>query len=207
VILFFICSFPLFSQNQGYMYESYTDVLTGHVATVLPDLQIHRRTTNQVWSSGNREYKIFTEDKATNKKIKKEFAAILINDTLYLNTHKLKCKRKSFGNGHVYAFAAVGSLFFKTYPLPSDGAVLLSSLTGGIGAGIESANRIKKSAYYEMNPENKKIVLIKVDRLKELLADYPELLSDLEREDPNIPKQELVNAYMELWREQVTDTI
>jgi len=107
--------------------------------------------TRQIWWGGN-DYKLTTEDKATNKILKKKAFAVMRGDTLYVNCRNLRYENTCFGNGYTKAMR-IGqrSLLFVNKIIGSEASsdVMRSRfLFGVIGSMVTIRDQMEQQVCY-----------------------------------------------------------
>jgi hypothetical protein len=182
-LIFVLSAVALYASAQGRYCKNYDDFVAGQW-TELPTLNvIGHSVSHQVWAGGN-DYKFDTDDKTTNKILKKEALLVEYQDTLYVNLRNLRYKKALFGNGYAQGLVYdKDKILFVTHRIGSavDGKRFASTFfLGFVGAAIsETSIRNDRVCYLiDNNGDGKKtqIVLLDDQFMNELLSKNSRLM-------------------------------
>lgn len=136
---------------QGRYCKSFEDFKAGNWIE-LPNLNaIHHSTSRQAWLGGN-DYKFSTDDKATDKLLKKQAFAIVYQDTLYINLLNLRYQKMGFGRGYSKGTVFNGDMImFVSHRIGKNvrnKQAALGALGGLIGGAISATSMLKDRVCY-----------------------------------------------------------
>lgn len=169
---------------QGRYSKSYEDFKAGSWHD-LPSLKaIHHSVSHQLWSGGN-DYKFTTDDKETDKLLKKEAFIIEYQDTLYVNLRSLRYQKTGFGNGYTKGTVYDGDkIMFVSYRIGKsvrNKQAAFGALGGMIGGAISASAMLKDRVCYliddDGNGKTTEIKLMDDNFMKGLLFADPALMN------------------------------
>ncbi|SFG53130.1 DUF6563 family protein [Prevotella sp. KH2C16] len=195
LLLSVLGSYPVFAQddmsttndtivsNQTTNVEScatYEDFIANNWKTVGP-VEVKTKSRSRQFWWGGKDFKFDSEDKAVKTQLKKETFAIMYADTLLLNTRFYKDRGTKFGNGYARALPMVDSRFIMIYFNVSEIASRqtvggMFGLLGSLAVAASSSAIMNENVCYIITPGQNKALIIDDKKMKELMADKPDLL-------------------------------
>lgn len=143
---------------------------------------IVKSRTKQMWWGG-KDFKFDSDNKYTNKLLKKHAFAVMYNDTLLINTAPYKNGSIHFGNGYAHAYRMKDGHLMITYFNIGQMSkrAMMSSMFGLAGAFImaSSSKKVaKQDVCYILPQVGKKVTIIDAKIMEVLLHDQQELLNE-----------------------------
>ena len=130
---------------------SFDDYLAGNWME-LPSIDIIERSkSKQMWSGGG-DYSLTTNDKGTDKKLRKTAFAIQSGDSLFINLGNIGCDNNRFGKGYAFALPLPENKILFTGrridKAESNRQANVQFAFGLVGAVISSNSNMKRPACY-----------------------------------------------------------
>ena len=130
---------------------SFDDYLAGNWME-LPSIHIIERSkSKQMWSGGG-DYSLTTNDKGTDKKLRKTAFAIQSGDSLFINLGNIGCDNNRFGKGYAFALPLPENKILFTGrridKAESNRQANVQFAFGLVGAVISSNSNMKRPACY-----------------------------------------------------------
>ncbi len=195
-----------FGQHQNYPEGVYLslDEIKQKSPSIVTKLNIHRRSKGDIKMNGGNDYKILSPDKSIRKKtIKKEYLAYSNGDSLFINCRKYKIQAwyaKVISDGKYLVFSAGLSMIPEMQKEQLHNQVQMGYMLGAIGGALEGAHLAMLRFIYIINKESNEINTISIKYLKEILAEYPELLKQYNSEEQQAG-QDVFLKYLQLLNE------
>ena len=180
---------------------SFDDYLSGNWME-LPSIDIIERSkSKQMWSGGG-DYSLTTNDKGTDKKLKKTAFAILSGDSLFINLGNIWCDNNRFGKGYAFALPLpenkilfTGRRIDKT---ESNRQANVQFAFGLVGAIISSNSNMKRPACYiieniSLGKHHIPARLIGDDLITKLLKGHDDLIDDYFLEEDKMNRETSVH--------------
>lgn len=173
--------------GQQIVYGSAKALAEGKGDTVTT-LCIERRTLNQLYLMGGADYRIeSTVNRSLSRYLRKRCYAVRIDTTLYVNCRKMRYKKFRLGGWYAPALEIGRHIFYTAQPV---GQVATETLTptnaqklrGEVGDAIQASGLVDQRVYYELDLETGHSNFVGKERIRELLAGKPELLTEFEKE-------------------------
>ena len=134
---------------QGRYCTSYDDYIAGNWIE-LPSLTVSPESTSEKVPDDALDYSFTTNDKSTDKKLKKEAFIIECNDSLFISLRNLRCNNGPFTDHFAHAYPLPDNkLLFTTRRSQKRGSTLYASvgvMGGAIGGAIAGAALNTKSS-------------------------------------------------------------
>lgn len=148
---------------------------------------ITKSRSKQMWWGGG-DFSFDSEDKELKKKLKKEVYAVMLDDTLLLNTRPYKDRGAKFPKGYARAYRMNDGRLLMTYTNVKNMNMRamtggMFGLVGGLVAGASGEKQAKRDVCYIVSPGNKDAEIIDKDVMTELLKDNPDLLEEYNEMD------------------------
>jgi hypothetical protein len=132
----------------------------------------------------------------------------VIDTSLYVNCRKMRYKRYRFGQWYAPAMWLGGKVYFCAQPV---GQAATSTMTpddatrlgGEVGDAINASGLVHARVYYELNPETGKSEFVGRERMMQLLAGYPTLHAEFEKETSE--SAEVIGKYLRALRPLITN--
>ena len=130
-------------------------------------------------------------ESATNQSLsrylRKRCYAVRIDSTLYVNCRKMRYKRYRLGGWYASALEIGGHIFYAAQPVGQAATETLTphdapKLPGEVGDAIQASGLVNQRVYYELDLETGRSAFVDKERMRELLAEQPELLKEFEKE-------------------------
>ncbi|WP_291527994.1 DUF6563 family protein [Bacteroides sp. UBA939] len=176
-LLLFACT----SSAQSRYALSFSDYMDGKFTTV-ENLTIESRSKSKRFWSGGADFKPKTNDKQTDKLLKKEVKYIIHQDTLYVNCRQLRYEGCKFGNWYAPGFRfgtdRICFIGIKIGKEQTNEQVAAGIFFGAIGGAIVASKQLKNRVCYLVESDNKKVKLITKDNMRTILLNYPEYLQE-----------------------------
>lgn len=162
--------------------------LAGGKGDTVTTLHVERRTRNQLYLMGGADYRIESStNQSLSRYLRKRCYAVRIDSTLYVNCRKMRYKRYRLGGWYASALEIDGHIFYAAQPV---GQVATETLTphdapklpGEVGDAIQASGLVNQRVYYELDLETGRSAFVDKERMRELLAEQPELLKEFEKE-------------------------
>ena len=148
------------------------------------------RTDNQIMWNGGTALRFESSDKETTKALKSKVFALMMNDTTYVNLHKLRNAGARWGNGYSMAYPYDNNkrlLFLERYVSRGQNIkFVMASTLGGMVGGLVAVGTTDWTGKvcYLVNSDKDKVTCIDGDEMQVILKDNPELLDDYNRVQP-----------------------
>ena len=160
---------------QQVMYSNLKELVENRGDTVTT-LKIEKRTKNQIYLMGGADYRITVDDNP--------------------------------GQWYVPAMWLGGKVYFCAQPV---GQAATSTMTpddatrlgGEVGDAINASGLVHARVYYELNPETGKSEFVGRERMMQLLAGYPTLHAEFEKETSE--SAEVIGKYLRALRPLITN--
>jgi len=150
------------------------DELVSKTPTENYDVKIQKREPSEIQFNGGNDYKLVSEDKSIKKRVlKKDIWAISDGHTLYINGLNYKCQQwysKVDDEGKYLIFKAA---------VPNSEAATAGLLGGAIGGAMIAERRY----VYLIDAKTGEFSLVKKKNIHEVLSDFPEKLSEYDKEE------------------------
>ena len=123
-------------------------------------------------------------------------------------SRKMRYKRYRFGQWYAPAMWLGGKVYFCAQPV---GQAATSTMTpddatrlgGEVGDAINASGLVHARVYYELNPETGKSEFVGRERMMQLLAGYPTLHAEFEKETSE--SAEVIGKYLRALRPLITN--
>ena len=151
-------------------------------------LHVERRTRNQLYLMGGADYRIESSaNQSLSRYLRKRCYAVRIDSTLYVNCRKMRYKRYRLGGWYASALEIGGHIFYAAQPVGQAATETLTphdapKLPGEVGDAIQASGLVNQRVYYELDLETGRSAFVDKERMRELLAEQPELLKEFEKE-------------------------
>ena len=140
--------------------------------------------------------------------LKSRCYAVRVDTSLYVNCRKMRYKRYRFGQWYAPAMWLGGKVYFCAQPV---GQAATSTMTpddatrlgGEVGDAINASGLVHARVYYELNPETGKSEFVGRERMMQLLAGYPTLHAEFEKETSE--SAEVIGKYLRALRPLITN--
>lgn len=175
-----LLSFVFFdAMAQSIVYHSLKDFINGVGDTIESParIKIEKRTKNQLMLTGGADYKISSNRKNLDKRLRSSFI-VQKADELYVNCKRLRFNKFRFGNCYASALFVNKVLYFEAVPV---GAAAISVAgdepigMGAIGDAIAASSLTSVRVYYEINMQTGKVDFVGKEKMLSLLENHPEL--------------------------------
>ena len=149
---------------------------------------VERRTRNQLYRMGGADYRIESStNQSLSRYLRKRCYAVRIDSTLYVNCRKMRYKRYRLGGWYASALEIGGHIFYAAQPVGQAATETLTphdapTLPGAVGDAIQASGLVNQRVYYELDLETGRSAFVDKERMRELLAEQPELLKEFEKE-------------------------
>ena len=193
---------------QQVMYSNLKELVENRGDTVTT-LKIEKRTKNQIYLMGGADYRITVDDNpGLCRYLKSRCYAVRVDTSLYVNCRKMRYKRYRFGQWYAPAMWLGGKVYFCAQPV---GQAATSTMTpddatrlgGEVGDAINASGLVHARVYYELNPETGKSEFVGRERMMQLLAGYPTLHAEFEKETSE--SAEVIGKYLRALRPLITN--
>lgn len=193
---------------QQVMYSNLKELVENRGDTVTT-LKIEKRTKNQIYLMGGADYRITVDDNpGLCSYLKSRCYAVRVDTSLYVNCRKMRYKRYRFGQWYAPAMWLGGKVYFCAQPV---GQAATSTMTpddatrlgGEVGDAINASGLVHARVYYELNPETGKSEFVGRERMMQLLAGYPTLHAEFEKETSE--SAEVIGKYLRALRPLITN--
>ena len=173
--------------GQQVMYSNLRDLREAQGDTV-STLRVLRRTKKQMLTLGGADYRIVADDNSgLSRYLRVRCYAVEVDGQLYVNCRKMRYRRYKFGHWYAPAMMIDGRVFFRAQPL---GQLASSSfipidavrLGGDVGNAIAVTSLVNDRVYYELDMQTGRSSFLSKERMRELLASYPEKQAALDKE-------------------------
>lgn len=178
---------------QDIVYANLKDYLANEGDTVAT-LKVEKRTKNHLLMTGGADYKISAgaDNQSLCRYLKKRCYAVRVDSCLYVNCKKLRYNKFRFGGWYAPALQLNGKIYFSAVPLGSvaagPDATMDVMLGGKFGDAIAASALIFKRVYYEIDSQTGRVDFVDKEKMRVLLAAYPEWLKEYEGEDSESAK-------------------
>ena len=162
--------------------------LAGGKGDTVTTLHVERRTRNQLYLMGGADYRIESStNQSLSRYLRKRCYAVRIDSTLYVNCRKMRYKRYRLGGWYASALEIGGHIFYAAQPVGQAATETLTphdapKLPGEVGEAIQASGLVNQRVYYELDLETGRSAFVDKERMRELLAEQPELLKEFEKE-------------------------
>ena len=162
--------------------------LAGGKGDTVTTLHVERRTRNQLYLMGGADYRIESStNQSLSRYLRKRCYAVRIDSTLYVNCRKMRYKRYRLGGWYASALEIGGHIFYAAQPVGQAATETLTphdapKLPGEVGDAIQASGLVNQRVYYELDLETGRSAFVDKERMRELLAEQPELLKEFEKE-------------------------
>ena len=162
--------------------------LAGGKGDTVTTLHVERRTRNQLYLMGGADYRIESStNQSLSRYLRKRCYAVRIDSTLYVNCRKMRYKRYRLGGWYASALEIDGHIFYAAQPVGQAATETLTphdapKLPGEVGDAIQASGLVNQRVYYELDLETGRSAFVDKERMRELLAEQPELLKEFEKE-------------------------
>ena len=162
--------------------------LAGGKGDTVTTLHVERRTRNQLYLMGGADYRIESStNQSLSRYLRKRCYAVRIDSTLYVNCRKMRYKRYRLGGWYASALEIGGHIFYAAQPVGQAATETLTphdapKLPGEVGDAIQASGLVNQRVYYELDLETGRSAFVDKERMRELLAEQPELLKEFEEE-------------------------
>ena len=180
-------SYALPAAAQQIVYSNARALAEGRGDTVTT-LRVERRTLNQLYLMGGADYRIVAPDNPSfSRYLRKRCYAVRVDTTLYVNCRKMRYKRYRLGGWYASAMEINGHIFYAAQPVGQAATETLTpddaqKLPGEVGDAIQASGLVNQRVYYELDLETGRSAFVDKERMRELLAEQPELLKEFEKE-------------------------
>ena len=189
VLLMLLCVSGLFlpCEAQQIMYANLRELVECEGDTVTT-LRVERRSRNQILLMGGGDYRIeAVENRGLNRYLRKRCYAVRLDTALYVNCRKMRYKRYRLGGWYASALEIGGHIFYAAQPVGQAATETLTphdapKLPGEVGDAIQASGLVNQRVYYELYLETGRSACVDKERMRELLAEQPELLKEFEKE-------------------------
>jgi hypothetical protein len=173
-LLMFCMLSSVCAQKSGVIYRSFSDFVSDKADTT-NNMLVEARTRSQIYMSGGNDFKVYSEDKALSKSLKKEVWAVKSNDSLFLN-----CAFHQLGLWYAFAERINDKLYFSA-AISFDKEIreqlaIAGAIGGPVAGGLASGSLALKRFYYVMNLDSGKMEYLSKDSMSELLQPFTDLL-------------------------------
>ena len=172
---------------QQIMYSNLEELVEERGDTV-SILTVEKRTKNQRYLMGGADYRIeAVGNRGLSRYLRKRCYAVRIDSTLYVNCRKMRYKRYRLGGWYASALEIGGHIFYAAQPVGQAATETLTphdapKLPGEVGDAIQASGLVNQRVYYELDLETGRSAFVDKERMRELLAEQPELLKEFEKE-------------------------
>ena len=162
--------------------------LAGGKGDTVTTLHVERRTRNRLYLIGGADYRIESStNQSLSRYLRKRCYAVRIDSTLYVNCRKMRYKRYRLGGWYASALEIGGHIFYAAQPVGQAATETLTphdapKLPGEVGDAIQASGLVNQRVYYELDLETGRSAFVDKERMRELLAEQPELLKEFEKE-------------------------
>ena len=162
--------------------------LAGGKGDTVTTLHVERRTRNQLYLMGGADYRIESStNQSLSRYLRKRCYAVRIDSTLYVNCRKMRYKCYRLGGWYASALEIGGHIFYAAQPVGQAATETLTphdapKLPGEVGDAIQASGLVNQRVYYELDLETGRSAFVDKERMRELLAEQPELLKEFEKE-------------------------
>ena len=162
--------------------------LAGGKGDTVTTLHVERRTRNQLYLMGGADYRIESStNQSLSRYLRRRCYAVRIDSTLYVNCRKMRYKRYRLGGWYASALEIGGHIFYAAQPVGQAATETLTphdapKLPGEVGDAIQASGLVNQRVYYELDLETGRSAFVDKERMRELLAEQPELLKEFEKE-------------------------
>lgn len=186
---------------QHIVYSGLKELLAEKGDTV-PNLQIEKRSKNQIALTGGADYRIVSDhNESMSRWLKRHTFAVRDEaGNLYLNCKRLRYKRLRFGSWYAPAIRLGDHIYFSAMPLGSAiGSNFVKDddvrLGGQVGDALAASSLVGKRVCYELNGETGKVSFLNSEQVSQLLEQHPDLKQQYLREES--PEAECVFHYLQ----------
>ena len=158
--------------------------LAGGKGDTVTTLHVERRTRNQLYLMGGADYRIESStNQSLSRYLRKRCYAVRIDSTLYVNCRKMRYKRYRLGGWYASALEIGGHIFYAAQPVGQAATETLTphdapKLPGEVGDAIQASGLVNQ----RLDLETGRSAFVDKERMRELLAEQPELLKEFEKE-------------------------
>lgn len=201
-----LCLLPaLRGAAQQVMFANVDALRTGRGDTV-SILRLTHRSTNRRMMTGGAEFRIEAEDNSgLSRYLRSRCFAVQMDTALYVNCRRMRYRRYSLGRWYAPAMWAAGRVFYCTQPVGQEAGSTFTrtdqvKLGGEVGNAIAVSGLVKARVYYEIDMQTGRSTFVGKERMRELLAPYPEKLAELEGETSEVA--EVIGRYLTFLSQQ-----
>lgn len=188
---------------QQIIYANLSELIAEQGDTV-STLQAERRTLNQLYLIGGGDYRIIaTHNRSLSRYLRKRCYAVRIDTSLYVNCRKMRYKRFKLGSWYAPAWELNGRIYYTAQPvgqvatetlMPADA----QKLRGEVGDAIQASGLVNLRVFYELDPHTGRSAFVGKERMRQLLAKYPQWLTEFEQETSE--SAEVIGKYLQRLR-------
>ena len=175
------------AQAQQVMYAN-VDQLRQEQGDTVSTLRVSHRSVTNVNMMNGGEYRIEARDNSgLNRYLKKRCYAVQMDTMLYVNCRRMHYRRYSMGRCYAPAMRAAGRVFYCTWPVGQEAGSAVTPhdavrLGGQVGNAIAVSGLLKGRVFYEIDMETGRSSFVGRERMRELLAPWPDKQAELDAE-------------------------
>lgn len=174
-------------EAQQYVYPTVASLFQ-QKGDLMTTLKVEQRSKKSRYILSGADYKVKCEGNgAMTRYIRSRAIAVSVNDSLFVNCSKMKYKNYTFGGRYALAYRVQNRIFWSAQPVGQLATLHARDpkgvkLPGEVGDAIQASSLVSKKVLYELDPETGTSYFVNRERMKIILADYPDLLAAFDKE-------------------------